>query len=80
MSEELRAEHAKRLLNDKLLMEAFDAMNDEFHRTWLHSSVHDIETREQAWVMIRLLERLKLHLTSYVETGEIAKKVKEFKI
>ena len=80
MSDELREAHARNLLNDKLLMEAFDAMNEEFHRTWLNTGVHDIETREQAWVMIRLLERLKLHLHSYVETGEIAKKVKEFKI
>jgi hypothetical protein len=29
---------------------------------------------------LRLLERLRLHLTSIVETGEMAKKIKEYHI
>jgi hypothetical protein len=39
-----------------------------------------VDSREQAWLSLRLLERIKLHLTSIVETGEMAKKMSEFKI
>ncbi len=80
MSSELREEHARRLLNDPLFLEAFDMLNDSIHATWLNSSIHDVDSREQAWLSIRLLERIKLHLQSIVETGEMAKKIGEFKI
>lgn len=80
MSDELREAHARRLLSDKLFLEAFDTLAEHIHTTWLNTSVHDVDSREQAWLSLRLLERLKLHLTSVIETGEIAKKVAEFKI
>ena len=80
MTQELREEHARRLLNDKLFVEAFDTLAESIHTTWINSSVHDVDSREQAWLSLRLLERIKLHLTSIVETGEMAKKISEFKI
>jgi len=79
MSDELREEHARRLLNDKLFNEAFDLLAESIHNTWINSSVHDVDSREQAWLSLRLLERIKLHLTSIVETGEMAKKLSELK-
>ena len=71
---------AKNLLNDSLYNEAFDTLAEELHNTWYNSSVNDVESREQAWLSLRLLERLRLHLTSIVETGEMAKKLKEYHI
>ncbi len=77
MDREIRA---KNLLNDSLYNEAFDTLAEELYNTWYNSSVKDVESREQSWLSLRLLERLRLHLTSIVETGEMAKKIKEYHI
>ena len=78
MSDELREEHARRLLSDKLFVDAFDILEKNLLDTWTHSSVHDVDSREQCWLSLRLLERIRLHLTSIVETGEMAKKIQEY--
>ena len=75
-----RENRAKNLLNDPLYNEAFDTLAEELYNTWYNSSVKDVESREQSWLSLRLLERLRLHLTSIVETGEMAKKIKEYHI
>jgi len=75
-----RENRARNLLNDPLYNEAFDTLAEELHNTWYNSSVTEVESREQAWLSLRLLERLRLHLTSIVETGEMAKKLKEYHI
>lgn len=75
-----REEHAKSLLNDPLYNEAFDQLGESIFNTWANSSVQDVESREQCWLSLRLLERLRLHLTSIVETGEMAEKIKEYHI
>ena len=72
-----REEQAKRLLTDPLLVEAFTELEQNLKNTWTFSSVGDIEAREQVWLSLRLLERIRLHLTSIVETGEMAKIQKE---
>ena len=72
-----REEQAKRLLTDPLLVEAFTELEQNLKNTWEFSSVGDIEAREQVWLSLRLLERVRLHLTSIVETGEMAKIQKE---
>ena len=72
-----REEQAKRLLSEPLLVEAFTELEKNLKNTWEFSSVGDIEAREQVWLSLRLLERVRLHLTSIVETGEMAKIQKE---
>jgi hypothetical protein len=75
-----REARAKNLLNDSLYTEAFEKLEEEINNTWYNSSVKDVESREQLWLSLRLLERLRLHLTSIVESGEMAKKIKEYSI
>ena len=75
-----REEHAKSLLNDPLYNEAFDQLGESIFNTWANSSVNDVESREQCWLSLRLLERIRLHLTSIIETGEMAEKLKEYHI
>ena len=75
-----REARAKNLLNDPLYKEAFKKLEEEINNTWYNSSVKDVESREQLWLSLRLLERLRLHLTSIVESGEMAKKLKEYSI
>ena len=57
-----------------------EKLAENMYNTWAHSSVNDVESREQCWLSLRLLERLRLHLTSIVETGEMAEKLKEYHI
>lgn len=80
MSNELREEHARRLLNDKLFNEAFETLEKNLLDSWKSSGVSELEAREQIWLSLRLLERIRLHLTSIVETGDMAKKLKEYHI
>jgi len=80
MSNELREEHAKRLLDDQLFVEAFDTLEKNLLDTWTHSSVNDVDSREQCWLSLRLLERVRLHLTSIIETGNMARKIQEYQI
>ena len=80
MSNELREEHAKRLLNDPLFVEAFELLEKNLLNSWSSSGVNEIDTREQIWLSLRLLERIRLHLTSIIETGDMAKKLKEYQI
>ena len=68
-----REEHAKRLLNDELLQEAFDTLREELMNRWNHSGSTDLEARESIWLAIRLLEKIDGHLKSIVETGHMAK-------
>lgn len=80
MSNELREEHAKRLLNDPLFVEAFELLEKNLLNSWSSSGVNEIDTREQIWLSLRLLERIRLHLTSIIETGDMARKLKEYQI
>ena len=80
MTNKQREEQAKRLLNDPMYNEAFDTLGESIFNTWANTSVNDVESREQCWLSLRLLERLRLHLTSIVETGEMAEKLKEYQI
>ena len=80
MSNQIREEQAKRLLNDELFKEAFSTLEKNLLDSWNSSGVSEVEAREQIWLSLRLLERIRLHLTSIVETGDMAKKLKEYHI
>ena len=80
MTDRQREEQAKRLLKDPMYIEAFDILGESIFNTWAQTSMSDVESREQCWLSLRLLERLRLHLTSIVDTGEMAEKLKEYHI
>lgn len=80
MTNKQREEQAKRLLKDPMYLEAFDILGESIFNTWANTSVNDVESREQCWLSLRLLERLRLHLTSIVDTGDMARKIEEYQI
>ena len=80
MDRELREARAKSLLSDELFNEAFDTLEKDITDAWNHTGIHDTEARENLWLSLRLLERIRLHLTSIVETGEMAKKLEEYQL
>ena len=75
MDRELREARAKNLLSDELFNEAFDTLSKDITEAWNHTGIHDTEARENLWLSLRLLERVRLHLTSIVESGDMARKL-----
>jgi hypothetical protein len=80
MNNEIREAQAKRLLDDTLFKEAFDTLEKDIMDSWVATSIDDGRARETCWLSIRLLSRIKVHLTSIVETGEMAKKLQEYQL
>jgi len=68
-----REAEAKRLLEHELFVEAFDTLEKELLLNWARTNSNDVSQRESCWLATRLLERIKAHITSIVETGHIAK-------
>ena len=75
-----REARAKSVLSDELFNEAFATLEQDITDAWNHTGIHDTEARENLWLSLRLLERIRLHLTSIVETGEMAKKLEEYQL
>ena len=68
-----REAEAKRLLENELFVEAFDTLEKELLLSWSRTNSNDVAQRESCWLATRLLERVKAHITSIVETGHMAK-------
>ena len=75
MDKEQRELSAKLLLSNELFNEAFTTLETDIKETWYRTSLADTEAREQAWLSLRLLERIRLHLTSIIESGDMARKL-----
>ena len=75
MDNEQREARAKSLLSDELFNEAFTTLETDIKDTWYRTSLNDTKAREQAWLSLRLLERIRLHLTSIIESGDMTRKL-----
>jgi hypothetical protein len=76
--DEQRLIRARGLLNNELFIESFETLEQNIKDSWFNTSVRDSEAREHLWLSLRLLGQLRLHLTSILETGEMAKKLEEY--
>ena len=75
-----RARRAQSLLNDPLIKEAFETLEKDLLATWKQSGTGDKETRESLWLAMRLLDRLRIHLQSILETGQMAEKMQQYQL
>ena len=73
MNNEEREARAKNLLQNELFNEAFEVLRKELLGQWEQSGSKNSDQRESIWLAIRLLEKIKGHITSIVETGHMAK-------
>lgn len=67
-----RADRAKRLLEDELLKEAFDAVDASLRRAWAATGVDQAAEREKLWLMLKLAERVRAHLEAVMQGGKLA--------
>jgi len=73
MSDDLREERAKSLLNNELFNESFDVLRKDLMDRWSASGSSELEARESIWLAMRLLDKLYGHIQSIVETGHMNK-------
>lgn len=68
-----RADHAKRLLEDELLVEAFSEVERDIFEEWRLSAPADHSTRSELFHTLKGLERLKARLQAILDDGLVAK-------
>ena len=77
MDNEQRERQAKNLLENELFKESFEILKKDLMTRWENSGSLELEARESIWLAMRLLDRLEGHLTSIIETGQMAKILEE---
>jgi len=77
MDQGQRERRAQTLIDDELFKEAFDVLKEDLMSRWQQSGSTDSEARESIWLAMRLLDRIRSHLTSIIETGHMAKIINE---
>ena len=73
MDQEQRERRAQSLIDDELLKESFDVLKEDLMNRWSNSGSTDLEARESIWLAMRLLDRIRGHLMSIIDTGHMAK-------
>ena len=68
-----KANHAKRLLEDELLKEAFAEVERDIFEEWRMSAPADHEARSNMFHTLKGLERLKARLQAILDDGLVAK-------
>jgi hypothetical protein len=69
-----KGSEAKDLLENPILVEAFDVLEAEYLKAWRQSKPADEEERERLWLAVGILDEIKRHLRVVVENGTMAKR------
>jgi len=72
--ESIRADRAKEILENPLVIEAFETIERELTKALMNSPARDAEGREKLYLMNQLLGRVKKHFASVVNNGAMAKR------
>lgn len=70
----LRASAAQRLAEDPLLKEAFSNVRAAAIATWEATGAADTDSREKAWLTVKVVNRIEGELQSIIDQGQIAAK------
>jgi hypothetical protein len=64
--------HAKRLLEDEVLLDAFSRIEKDLFDEWKSSDLNEYEARTDMFLTLKCLERLKARLRAILDDGIIA--------
>lgn len=67
-----QGQKAKRLLDEPILKEAFEYLFDQYQTEIFKTSYNDHEQRQVLWMAHNLLDKIKGHLVTVMETGKLA--------
>lgn len=68
-----RANRARLILEDEIVVDTFVRMEKRLRETWEGSKFHDAEGREEAYRMLRTLRLFKDEFGQMLSDGEVAK-------
>ena len=63
---------AQVLLNDPLLKQAFEDLLETYKQEIFHTSFADDDKRRSLWMAYNMLDKIKGHLQSIMESGKLA--------
>ncbi len=69
-----RANRAKEVVENEAYIEAFEAIEQELTEQWKQSPARDQDAREKIWVMLKMLQKVKISLESTMDSGKLATK------
>lgn len=67
-----RAAHARDLLNNDLLSEAFKTLESSYTDAWRTSAVDQVAAREKLFLAINIVGKVRDHLQGIVNNGKLA--------
>jgi len=67
-----RAAQAQRLLDDKMLTEAFKGLEEAYTAAWRATTIDDVSGREKLFLAINVVGKVRDHLTAIVNNGKLA--------
>ena len=67
-----RASRAKQILENDLVVEAFDLIEKRIYESWQTSSADETTERENAYLMHRLLQNFRTQFTQAIAKGKVA--------
>jgi hypothetical protein len=69
-----RAARAKALLEDELIIEAFDTITRSYLDAWHSTGLDEQDKRERLWQAVRVTGEVKKHLKTVVSDGKLAQR------
>ena len=69
-----RAAQAQRLLDDKMLAEAFKGLEEAYTAAWRATTIDDVSGREKLFLAINIVGKVRDHLTAIVNDGKLAQR------
>ncbi len=67
----LKGKQASILLEEPLLKEAFEYLSESYRSEIFKTSYSDHEQRQVLWMAFNMLDKIKGHLVSVMETGKL---------
>ena len=65
---------AQLLLNDPLLKQAFEDLLETYKQEIFHTSFADDDKRKSLWMAYNMLDKIRGHLQTIMESGKLAQK------
>ena len=73
-----KGKQAQVLLQDPLLKTAFEDLLETYRQEIFHTNFADDEKRRSLWMAYNMLDKIKGHLQTIMESGKLAQKDLEF--
>jgi hypothetical protein len=69
-----RGARAQRLLEDDLLVEAFEMLDRDYSRAWRATAARDTDARERLWQAVQVVAKVRDHLIRVINGGKLAQR------